>query len=521
MGGVITLSVDHGHGMDWSLDAIVVPWRPDRAGIYEFVAARPAGGDPLPDHDVFEGGLGPYEAGLRDWDSRRRPLVDDATSARLASRITRAVGAVLERTTPETLDRSYSMFQTQPVSAYCDGLIDRLSAGKIDMARLLQLGRWLVTQAPDREPVKLGLRLLAMQPSDEDLELARTIGRHDEFTWLAATLALAIVPDPGQELVRIGSFVHGHGRIAVVELLDGTTDPVAKDWLLREGHRHSDLYNFEPAFIAATSGGLAEALAPDVIDSELLESAGKLILDLINFELQPEMDVYEDAAIVAERYLTHVDQAEPSLEQVAVISSIKTHAFGLDHMTWRRNDWPQEHRAAIQRRCDELLSRDVWLPLIEQAEKSPDQEARHLVAVARDATLAGPWRRELFALLSDPLNPDLWSVIMRAGDQNAVAHAVNIAPGQVFHGYVPGDEPSTAAESCFSLILEGLGRFPGMSIHLIQLALQYRRQRSVAVLTLRRWYREGWSDHVENDLQERARTDPELAAAMREAQLET
>jgi hypothetical protein len=382
----------------------------------------------------------------------------------------------------------------------------------------MELGRWLLTRAPDREPVKLGLQLLAMQPSAGDLELARTIGRHDEFTWLAANLVLPIVPDPSQELVRMGSLVHGHGRIAIVELLAGTTDPVAEDWLLREGHRHTDLYNFEPAYIAATSGDLAGALAPDMVDSELLASTGKLILDLINFELQPEMDVYADAAVVAERYLDHVDQAEPSLEQVAVIYALGGYLSGLDHMTWRRNDWPQEHRTAIQKRCDELLSRDVWLPLIEQAEASTDPEARHQVDVARYATFAGPWRQELWALLNDPSNPDHWSLIMREGDRSAVAHALNIAGALLFRGYVPG-APPTPDDSWFPLILEGLGRFPGMGTHLIQLALQHRRQRPLALEAMRRWYREGWSDQIEGDLQERAKSDPELASALQEAKL--
>jgi hypothetical protein len=505
--------------MDWTPDAVAFPWTPDRPSVYRFIAEGGSGGHRLSDHDVFQGDRGIYEAGMVDRDYRRYSMVDETTSARLASRIARAISAVLKPAAPEALDRFYSLIRVQLVSAYGERLVERLSAGRFDVHRLVHLGRWLVTRAPDREPVKLGLLLLAMQPSAGDLEMARTIGRHDEFTWFAGKLVLAIVPDPGQELVRMGSLVHGNGRIAVVELLAGTPDPAAKDWLLREGHRHSDLYYFESAYIGATSGGLADALGPDAVDAELLASAGKLILDLINFELQPEMDMYSDAAIVAERYLDHVDQAEPTLQQVAVISALRDYVGGLDRMNERRNDWPQEHRAAIQKRCDELLSRDVWLPLIEQAEKSPEQEVRHLVAVARDATFAGPWRRELFALLGDPLNPDRWSVIMREADQNAVAHALNISPGQVFHGYVPGTQLPTSTETIFSLILEGLGRFPGMATHLIQRGLQHQRQRPFVVETLRRWYGEGWSDQIENDLQERAKTDPDLAAALREAKL--
>src|SRR5207248_2725531 len=114
----------------------------------------------------------------------------------------------------------------------------------------------------------------------QDMEIFRTLGRHEEFTLFCA-VGLANACDDGEtQLWELAKHVDGWGRIHLVERLSKTENPEIKDWLLREGYKNSVMYEYL-AYPCAVGGGLLAALEADEVDDDLLLSAAEIIQALI------------------------------------------------------------------------------------------------------------------------------------------------------------------------------------------------------------------------------------------------
>jgi hypothetical protein len=94
-----------------------------------------------------------------------------------------------------------------------------------DRATMAALGRRLVREAPDVEPVKVGLALLGVSGKPDDEALVIEVGQSEEMTLFSAVALANLLPDPTSSLWRLAKGVHGWGRIAVVERLAGAQDP--------------------------------------------------------------------------------------------------------------------------------------------------------------------------------------------------------------------------------------------------------------------------------------------------------
>jgi len=138
------------------------------------------------------------------------------------------------------------------------------------------LARELVRGAPDIEPAKIGIALLGISgdPSDEGLLIE--IGQSEEMTLFSVVALSNLLDDPQPAIWKLAQRVHGWGRIAAVERLEGTQDDAIKAWLLRDGFRN-EVMNEYLACLAAKTGGLKEALAVPEINDDLLAGASGII----------------------------------------------------------------------------------------------------------------------------------------------------------------------------------------------------------------------------------------------------
>src|SRR5207302_1784470 len=100
-----------------------------------------------------------------------------------------------------------------------------------------------------------GLAVLACLKPGRDIELFRTLARHDEFTRYCVPGILNFSDDSESELWTLAQNVFGWGRINTIENLQYTQRPEIQEWLLREGYKTSagetDLAN-----LCATTGRL-------------------------------------------------------------------------------------------------------------------------------------------------------------------------------------------------------------------------------------------------------------------------
>ena len=118
----------------------------------------------------------------------------------------------------------------------------------------------LATGSPDRGPVKFGIAILGLIRDPSDLQVIRTLGRHEEFTLYSAVALANAAPDPESELFELAKVVDGWGKIHLVERLAQTEDPAIRHWLIRHGYKNSIMYQYL-AYTCAIGGGLHQELA--------------------------------------------------------------------------------------------------------------------------------------------------------------------------------------------------------------------------------------------------------------------
>jgi hypothetical protein len=126
--------------------------------------------------------------------------------------------------------------------------------------------------------------------ADNDVLL---LGGHEEFTLFAATAVMRSAADPDPVLFDLAHRVHGWGRIHLVERLIESPRSEIEDWLLRGGYRNTVMDEYV-AYLVAERCGLKEALHDPVVDEELLDAAGGLIVALLHGGPAQDIEGYDD-----------------------------------------------------------------------------------------------------------------------------------------------------------------------------------------------------------------------------------
>jgi len=159
-------------------------------------------------------------------------------------------------------------------------------------------------RAGHREAVKFGVALIGRVGTNQDSEILKTLGKHDEFTYLPQSL--------WRELARIRSEIFGRwrswswlGRVQIVQRLKDTGDPEIQFWMLREGFRN-EIMNEYLACICARAGRLHERLSQHPVDLSLLDAVADIIRALINGGPAEDHRCYEFAVDACERYVNIV-----------------------------------------------------------------------------------------------------------------------------------------------------------------------------------------------------------------------
>jgi hypothetical protein len=201
------------------------------------------GGEVLPDEDRF--------GGESTFDGRREPFSDD-DCRRLVTLLRSfwTAPTVLNKADLYAFVVDRGMTGVDP-NAVSDWLFRQED---VDDQRLYELARSFATEAPDREPVKLGIAVLGHYGVPQVFEILKTLGRHDEFTCSCAW-ALSKAADEGEhELWELARNVEGCNRDDAVQRLATTSVPEIREWILREGFRNSGGDEYL-AYTCATTGG--------------------------------------------------------------------------------------------------------------------------------------------------------------------------------------------------------------------------------------------------------------------------
>ncbi len=513
----------------WDPAGIPPPWG-DRPSIFAHVRAHlapggsglTAGGELLPDDErVNNSGGVRWAPGALDGVVGHHVASKDSESD--AAALMKAVVEASAAPSKDTLDRVYALIAADGAVSLADALLDQLIAKKdLDLGRTQALARWLVTGAPDRNAVKVGMALLGVFRGDTDKETFLILGRHDEFTLFAAVALQNSLPEPEPALFQLAKSVDGWGRIQAVERLRNTQDPDVKGWLLREGFRNSVMHEYL-AHLCATTGGLRQALDAAAIDDALLDGAGDLLAALIAGQGGPAegMDDYSDGAAAAAAYLRHLrlHLTRAPLRHVTALSQLK--GFLEDQKAdWgsrAARGWTSDTRRELRAQVGVLLTEPRWQLLVTEGLSAPDA-IRFLEAAtaARDLGI-DTWERQYERVAASAPGYS-WYAISHTTDRGRMARVVALAERQLPLERIatgPGREtgfgPGWGPHGELDFVLQDLGAFPGLGWNLIQAGLRspVTRNRNMALKVLAGWGRPQWPAQGEAALQEARRQEPD------------
>jgi hypothetical protein len=472
--------------------------------IYEFIATRldPAGrlADPvmaLPDQ-VDELDVIGWMAGARDGVVSHHLGADDA--AERASRIADVFERAAARPHRRRLLSLHDELDDEDVLGWLDRFLAELGRRKTDRAAAHRLGRWLATAGARRAPVKVGIALLGITALDEDVNVVRVLGAHEEFTLFAAVAMTNGLAEPDAALWALAASVDGWGRIQCVNRLRNTDDPAIRSWILREGYRNA-VMNEYLAYVAATTGGLLGALDDRHPDRDVLTAAGEILEALARGGPAEDLDDYEDGADAVERYLEHVTTRAETLVDFHAVDALRRFLERDDGWDDRsRRGWTATRREAFEARCTEILGRPAWRDLVNVSLQSDDPAERWRADSAASSLGIDTYPLHVAAIRRDPLDAGWFRAWQQADGRRAeelAALARELLPLETV-GTGAADALGLGAEwkvhAALDWTLQALRDHPGVGGDLLLIGLRspVTRNRNMALMALGQWPRARW-----------------------------
>ncbi len=514
---------------EWHPPAPETVWG-ERPSLYEHIRRHlqpdgvglAPGGETLPDEPEEEASQIRWSAGALDGTLGHH--AGEAEDSETAGRILKALRPALERADVARFRELYQWLLQDQALGLADPLLSTVweIRASLPLDRLRTLARWLATQAPDREPVKLGMALLGLFGDAEDRGLLLTLGRHDELTLFAAVALANLREAPEEALWQLARGVTGWGRIQAVERLADTVDPRIRRWLLVEGYKNGVMTEYT-AVLCARTGGLRAELEKDPPDEDVLTAAGSLIGALILGGPAEDIDDYEDGAAVVDRYLTLLAPRAETLRHFRQVDFIRfflapgeedenEDAEWADRAT---RGWSPELRRRLLALCDEILARPHWRDLVRESLDSPDLSTRLQAIGAASALDMDVWEK-LFERLAAG-DSDLWNAVAQTRDPARFDRLLDFARRTIDLDSIatgPADSlglgPAYAQHSHLGFIVQELHRFPGKGWDLIRTGLRSPvvRDRNVALRALSASPRDQWEPEAEMVLRRALREEP-------------
>ncbi|MFI6046648.1 hypothetical protein ACIA8C_33860 [Nocardia sp. NPDC051321] len=364
-----------------------------------------------------------------------------------------------------------------------DDLVGELRSRPVPREKLRTAARFIAERATRREVAKLGIVLLGMSGDERDRELLQLLGTLDEFALFAVVALMNTQPDGQRAVFVLAQRLDGWGRIHAVERLKCCPDPDIKAWLLRSGFRNG-VMNEYLAHLAATTGGLYEALLEPDVDDTLLAGAAGILKALANGGPAEDMHDYEDAIPAMHRFAELVVLAEPTLDLLDAAITLERLVFDDDV------DWPDGEPARLRARYAALIAQPRWhdvvlRELVSRGEVA-DTDGPRSVAFAVALSCAGrlgvdALPHALARLRIDNGNAYIWQWAMRHADEVSVEQVVDLAeellplaelasgPSESL-GLGRGFQPDMVLRTVVANVRE----YPGVGVRLLPVALANR-----------------------------------------------
>ncbi len=513
--------------LEWDLAEMPKPWDTNRVAICSFLMSEINGSRKelqLPDDSVvFADGKIRWAGGAMDGVFTQH--MQDPKDKDSVQKIFKDLESLILQPTQQKVAAFYKLLLKGNVLSFIDDLLTLIAESEnLNVDRVHDFARWIATESPDREPIKVALAILGIFEGEQHKKLFMTFARHDEFTLYAGTALMTSLDDPESTIWECAKMVEGWGRIHLVENLTKTTNPEIKDWLLREGYKNSISYEYLVCACAVT-GDLLTALKQDEPDVELLQGAGDIIENLIHGGAAKGIKDYADGVEVTRLYLKHIEAELPDLYQLKIIDVIRDFVESEESEdpddNWsglEKVGWAHKVREEIAAACHSILDRPGWKEEVLKALETEDDLEEHefytLTSVAQVLDV-DVWEYHFKRQKSGKGNE--WYYLMQTDDvariENVIALAEETLPlEKVATG--PAEElglgPGFEAHQALEFIVQDLKRFPGKGWKLIEASLKSSviRNRNMALKALSEWGPAAWPPEAKPALEQAHSLEP-------------
>ncbi|HND04929.1 MAG TPA: hypothetical protein PL012_04585 [Candidatus Obscuribacter sp.] len=500
------------------------PWEAERVSIYEHIVSNLEGddsestlnekGQTLPDEALL------YEEDSIRWvagglDGAFGHHNDPAEASEFSKALAKAMKQLFKKNSPEALAAFYHLLAPESTLNFIDSFMEyAIAADLTEDPSFYALAKWLLKNAPDREPVKAGIAMLGVCATADDQDLFIDIGKHEEFTLFSCVALLHSLAEPEEALFRLGKAVHGWGRIQVVERLENTTNEEIKAWLLKEGYKNNIMYEYT-AYQCATTGDLLAALKQEEPDDELLIAAGNLLSSMN--EPGTPLEEYIDAPQATLLLMRHLANREISISQFLAVNAIKELVLALPETEIKSSrgkpTWAEVSEEVLNI-CEAMRNRSGWEEKIRAQLKSDNDQ--DFFDATRLADLFGIDTWEMYFERVKQGKED-WYFLMRTRDESRIEQAVALA-----EELLPLTEIASGADEkmgmgegfkahrCLDFVLQELREWPGHGYKLICTGLKspVTRNRNLALKALQVWGKDHWQNDTEALLNELQKDEP-------------
>lgn len=387
---------------EWSLRGFKQPWS-ERLSIYRFICDCLQTGDTwhlnndctLPDEVLVRGeneigfapgalegmlAYGTFESFV-DWDADENLRGDSTPIApfneqEYTLKLLSALREFIAVPTDESALAFYHLIVHNSANTAINLILNEICSDTIlPISRVVEVGRWLTTEAADREAVKFGLALICLSHSTAYRDILLTLGRHEEFTPYVAAALQNTEPEPDRLLWELAQQLYGWGRVTLVEHLANAKDPDIMRWMLTEGFENY-VHNDEINLVCARTGDLYAAVQQAEIDLALFNGIGRILCNLIapnyNSHMIAEYSGAVDATALFLKLMLAREMDLDNIEFVTTVNSFLQHrADTLDLPPGWRN-----RKAELLDLITAIQSRPEWTKTIQDGLTSEDAQTR-------------------------------------------------------------------------------------------------------------------------------------------------
>lgn len=416
---------------------------------------------------------------------------------KIVNKISKLLLSIAKNGSEKSKSELYKILEKDSVIDFIDPALEKTTSRGISAEPYLyDFAKSLAFHSPDRGPVKFAIALLGLIRNPDDLELIRTLGKHEEFTLYSAVAITNMLESPDLELYHLAQAVDGWGKIHLVERLSHTKNEEIQNWLLRKGYQNRIMYEYL-AYICAVTGNLHKALDAEFIDKELFDGAGEIIESLINGGPAESIDDYEYSSEAIKGYLRHFSTFPFELKHFIVLHSIKVYLTDLEFSDDSSEDgWDSDSQSQALMVIEKLLDNVQWRSLAEKGLSNDDDSVFYGANRAAKLLNMDTWDIHWKRLSEKPTDSGRWYAVMSQVNSERIDVVLGFASRELplediatGAGNEMGLGPNFESHSCLDYILQELYAYPGKGKDLILTGLKSPvvRNRNMALNALEAW----------------------------------